>query len=844
VAQRTARSLSASASGQGLGASDAPGPSVTIVVGLGALGGEALARLTELRSVAPVRLDELDVDLEGEAANERAENGADAILTAMAPLLEHRSVMARSNGGPTDLPVILLGSLAEPSVRAVLPPLLAAIDRRLSERLGPLFGGRAAAGGHVALLPILILPRTETLDGGAQQAIATLREVVRYARRPEAPIETIARVLVIEDVGARSVLGRDEQVSLLRNAALFIAEARTDPETAPLTDALLRHDRGAPPLGTLAVATAELPRARLGQWARAHVGVELLDAVLEARAPAASTSSADAIESIDLDSLDQGEDALHLVREALLERYLPSITPDAPPRVLERSQTLRARWGPDHADASVGSPVVAPEIPVGFALKWTRTIEEAWVRFQRTRFDDLVATERARLEEARVTVSSRAKERIDSELVASAGATPGADALRRAQATTDLLRRAVGERQRDAIAERDAMRPHAPPSFERFHDAHARFLDSLRARADVDRTVLFGVLSWLTVVLLGPTLLAALADALAIDPAGDLSRWLRDDGTLTSAISGGLILSAFLGSKIRAAHAASVEAHEQMWKVLGETIDSVESTSVLSYFASRLRLAREAARAEALLSVRGALDRDADRLRLADRAAKRTRSELASRVLSSSSGPGVAQAAPRRQEDLARAAERALRGEPLALETTLVGEGAGEAIARLLPATARDTRIADVLRRLAENERWSTRWREEVPFASIEALERATEPHAEPVASWDALEGAEAAEASFDAIAAFIRKHAETLRAPLAIRERGAGARPFGEGTAFVPLAAIGALRARLNSGAAGRSVGCERGPGRDRAFYAVAELDLDEDDLVALSAPDAEKPA
>jgi hypothetical protein len=823
------------------------------VVGLGALGARAARRLAGVTTVATVELEdwgELE-ELDGpsdegapgnDLTHERATNGADAIREAMAPLLEHRSVMARSHGGPTDLPVLLLGSLAEPGVRAALPPLLGAIDRMLSEQLGPLVSGRSA-GAHVALLPILILPRAETPDRRSHHAIDTLRSIAKYARRPGTPIESIARVLVIEDIGARSVLGEDEQVSLLRNAALFIAEARTSPETASLTDPLLRHDRGAPPLGTLAVATAELPRARLGQWARAHVGVELLDAVLEARVPAASTASADAIESIDLDSLDQGRDALHLVREALLERYLPTITPDAPPRVLERAQTLRERWGPDHADASVGDPVVAPEIPVGFALKWTRTIEEAWVRFQRTRFDDLVATERARLEEARITVSSRAKERIDAELVASAGTTPGADALRRAQATTDLLRRAVGERQRDAIRERDAMRPHAPPSFLRFHDAHARFLDSLRARADVDRTVLFGVLLWCAVVLLGPTLLAALADALAIDPSGDLSHWLRDDGTLTSAIAGLVIIGGSLGITIHAAHTASIEAHAQMWKVLGETIDSVESTSVLSYFASRLRLAREAARAEALLSVRGALDRDADRLRLADRAAKRTRSELASRVLSSSSGPGVAQAAPRRREDLARAAERALRGEPLALETTLVGAGAGEAIARLLPAAARDTRIADVLRRLSENERWSSRWREEVPFASIDALERATAPHAEPVAAWDPMEGADAAEASFDAIAAFIRQHAESLRAPLATRERGVGARPFGEGKAFVPLAAVGAVRARLDSGAAGRSIGCERGPGRDRAFYVVAELDLSENDLLALSA-DPERPA
>lgn len=831
--------------GPDLGPSDVRSESVTIVVGLGELGARAARRLAELDTVATVVLDELDEcvpddggdevgeDVGGALVRERSDDGADAILAAVAPLLEHRAVMARSHGGPTDLPILLLGSLAEPGVRGALPHLLASIDRRLTERLGPLVSG---AGAHVALLPILVLPRAETADRRAQHATTTLRSIARYSRRAGAPIESIARVLVIEDVGARSVLGDDEQVSLLRNAALFIAEARTSPETAPLTDPLLRHDRGGPPLGTLAVATAELPRARLGQWARAHVGVELLDAVLEARVPAASTASADAIESIDLDSLDQGQDALHLVREALLDRYLPTITPDAPPRVLERSQTLRARWGPDHADASVADPVVAPEIPLGFALKWTRTIEEAWVRFQRTRFDDLVATERARLEEARLTVSARAKERIDAELVASAGASPGADALRRAQATTELLRRAVGERQRDAIRERDAMRPHAPPSFERFHDAHARFLDTLRARADVDRTVLYGVLSWLAVVLLAPTLLAALADALAIDPAGDLSHWLRDDGALTGAIAGLVLLGGYLGSAVYTAHAASVEAHGAMWKALAETIDSVETTSVLSYFASRLRLAREAARAEALLSVRGALDRDADRLRLADRAAKRTRGELASRVLSSSSGPGVAQAAPRRHDDVARAAERALRGEPRALETTLVGAGAGEAIARLLPAAARDTRIADVLRRLAENERWSSRWREEVPFASIDALERATEPHADPVARWDPMEGADAAEASFDALAAFVRQHAESLRAPLATRQRGIGARPFGEGKAFVPLAAVGAVRARLDAGAAGRSVACERGPGRDRAFYVIAEIDLTEDDVIALS--------
>ncbi len=819
----------------------ARGESVTIVVGLGVLGARAARRLEDVASITTLAFEDLDDDasVEGSLGRERADDAADAVLAAMTPRLEHGAVIHRV--GPTDLVVLIVGSLAELGVRSTLVPLLEGIDRLLLERLGPLMAARTS-GARVALVPALIVPRQQTPDGRADHARRAVRSLLRHARRPSAPFESIARVLLIEDVGARSVLGEAEQVSLLRNAALFVAEARASPETAPLVDPLLRRDRGAPPLGTLAVATAELPRARLAQWARAHVGVELLDAVLEARPPDATTASADAIESIDLDSLDQGEDALHLVREALLARYLPTITPDAPPRVLERSQTLRARWGPDHADASVGDPVIAPEIPVGFALRWTRTIEEAWVRFQRTRFDDLVATERARLEAARLRVSERAQQRIDAELVASAGATPGADALRRAQATTDLLRRAVGERQREAIAARDAMLPDAPPSFGAFHDAHARLLDTLRARADVDRTALFFGLMWLATVLLAPTLLAALADALAVDPDGDLSRWLREDGTLTGATLGLVFVGGWLASKVHAAHRASVEAHEQMWKALGETIEGLESTSVLSYFASRLRLAREAARAEALLSVRGALDRDADRLRLADRAAKRTRSELASRVLSSSSGPAIAQAAPRRQEDLARAAERAMRGAPLALETTIVGEGAGEAIARLLPAPARDTRIADVLRRLAENEGWSSRWREEVPFASIDALERATAPHAEPVATWDPMEGADAAEASFDAIASFVRQQAESLRPPLATRSTGHGTRPFGEGKAFVPLAAIASVRARLDAGAAGRSVGCERGPGRDRAFYVVAEIDLDEGDLVALDAP--EEPA
>jgi hypothetical protein len=807
----------------------------TLVLGLGSLGSTVLARIEE---AALPQLACLDL---GSSDGSEAAACADAarVMVGARELLDHRAVMAKSaeHKGPTELVVVLVGSLGEAEVRARCLPLLAALEASLFDTLGPIFGG-ARAGRHLALLPMLVLPRAG--DASESEAVEAARALLRQARRGAPEREAIARVLLIEDVGERSILGQGELIAVLRNAVLFLGEMRAHPETAAFADPLVRFEPGSPPLGTLACATAELPRARLGSWARAHVGVELLDAVLEAKPPEATADRADAIESIDLDALDRGEDALHVVRESLLDRYLPKVEPDAPPRFFEGSQLLRERWGPDHGDASSGMATPPPDVPLGFALRWTRTIEEAWVRFQRTRFDDLVATERARLEKARTAITERARARIDRDLVEGLSA----DALRRAQSTTEQLRRAVGERLETAVRDRDEMRPVGSPSFEPFLAAHAELMDALRARPDLDRTVLFGLLAWSALLLVGPPLLAALADGMGLSPEDGLSWWLRENGLVTTAVGGALGIAGWLGAALHRAHAASVAAHEKMWKELDATIEGLEQRSVLGYFASRLRLSREAARAEALLSVRGALDRDRERLLLADRAAKRTRGELRARALvsstdkSQSGGPRESRSLER-HEDIASAAERALFGQGETLITPLVGRGAGQTIARLLPPPQRDTRIADVLRRLAANEQWSTRWREEIPFASALALERATAPHAEAVAEWDPLGSAEAAEATFDAIAAFVRTHAETLRAPLSSRASPRAQRPFGEGSAFLPPEALAAVRARLSvTGAAGRSVPCSAGPSRDRAYYVVAVLDLSEGDLSAFDRP------
>jgi hypothetical protein len=276
-------------------------------------------------------------------------------------------------------------------------------------------------------------------------------------------------------------------------------------------------------------------------------------------------------------------------------------------------------------------------------------------------------------------------------------------------------------------------------------------------------------------------------------------------------------------------------AFRRMWDALEETVLGA-ADSVLRYFASRLELARRVARVEALLAIQAAITADRERLTVVDRAARRARSTLIGRQR----GLGVA-AGPEGAEDLTGL----LGGHAGALSEPLVPPGAHRAIDALLPRNGRDARVRDALQTLARDQRYEKRWREEVPFTSLDALCLAAAPHARIVAEWDPLADAETGGEVARHVAAFARRQARSLH--VALNFTGHEARdPTGIGTtlggdAIVPRGIFDAVRRTLTEEGGGGRAAIPVSPGiePDRAYYVVAVGGIAEQAVASLSVPE-----
>lgn len=803
-----------------------------IVCGLGAFGGRVAERVARelaassapgaeratASAIACVRLDPTGA--------ESAPQIADRIMREARALLAHERLAALRDApgedGLTELLVLPIASLGEPGPRDALEPALRAIEDRLIGELGPIFEPfRTGASRNAVVAPLLAMPHPHGHADGRAIATSVRALVASVKARPPARRCT-PQIWLLEDVADRSILSEGELEQSVRNFVTLLLHAR--PGLARVRE-LLHGAAPDAPLATFACAVAELPRDRLARWGENHVALELLDAVLDADLEGATLSELDALEQVELGALDPRTDAAHVVRD-LLERYLPPIEPDAPPRWSERAETIRARYGPDHGDPSLDLAQPPPDQPVGFALERMREIEEAWRLLQRRRFDDVIARERSDLESAREALLDRVAKRVDREL----WSAPSPASFRRATELTDKLRRGIAIRLEDAIAERDAIRPDPAPSFDDLRARHAELLDAARRKPDLGRMALWGSLALAAVISLVPSLLVELAGALDAQPSDWYEPWLRARAHWTAALGGLLAISGFLALRVWRAQRAIVEAHRETWAAIRSTVYG-QARSVATYFTTRLRLARLTARVQALLAVRAALDRDAEALLLTERAAQRARAELMTeqRALGEVREGG--------RVDLSRLL--GARGETLV--EPLVGRGAERAIRRRLPEDARITRVLDLLRALADREGWARTWRDEVPFSSLPSLRAGAAPHAEPVAAWDPFAEGEDADDAAARVAAFLRRQARSLRVALdfAGREQGGDANVLYQGVGIVPAAAQPLVtRALEHEPAAGAPIPILRGVERDRAYWLVVSTDVELERVASLRAP------
>lgn len=795
-----------------------------IVCGVGKFGADA-ARRIEREQPDAARY----VVAEGSPIDARAV--ADRVLDAARRLLAHERMVVRRDvpgeDGLTELLVVVIASVGEPPVRAALADTVSSIETRLLGELRPMFEPhRTGHARNAILLPLLVMPHPTGHPEGTDMA-RTIREWVSRIQAQPSEQRCTPQIFLVEDVAEFSILSEHELQQNVRNFVTMLLGAR-----GALRDRMtVLYGRNlSEPLATFACAVAELPRFALARWATNRVALELLDAVLDAKQESATLTELDALEGIELDKLDLGVDPGLRVRE-LLDRYFPAIESDAPPRWWESADVVRERYGPDAGDPSVDDFQPQPDPPRGFALERMRSIEDAWRRLQRLRFDDLVAQERAKLEEARDAMVARIRARIDREL----WSRPSPEALRRTSELVDKLRRAIGIEIEQALAARDAIRPAVAPSFEGFRAAHDRLLDHARRKPDPAVLLLWMGLAVLGAIALGPTLLSALADGYGLGAGTFYEPLVREYASITSAALAMLVVGGWFGWHCDSRHRALVAAHAAMWRALDAAVNGESGsfgTSVLQYFASRLRLARCTARVEALLAVRAALDRDAESLELADRAARRARSL----ILEDQRKLGAL------GKDGRDSLTGLLAGRGETLVEPLVGPEAAASIERQMPPDSRQARISDTFRTLADREAWARRWREEGLFSSIDALRAAAELQARGAALWDPFAIGEDAEATAQRIAAFIRRQARSLH--VALELSGPESSPnethaFSRGIAIVPPAAFETVRRLLaEEGAAGRSILCEPGTESDRAYYLVVVTDVAIERVGSLRAP------
>ena len=731
---------------------------------------------------------------------------------------------AQGADGLTRLHVYVLAHLGEPETRTALGATLSALEGRLMAELGPIFERfRRGAERNLVVLPFVAMPHPPG-DARGREVIRVVEALCKRVCATPPARRAIPQLFLIEDVAEYSILSTRELEQCLRNfVTLLLYSLSAVRQVGPL----LYGQDPSEPLATAVCAVAELPRQRLGAYATDRVALELLDAVQAETGDDVELPDIDAIEEVEFAAFDEPKDADRDVL-ALLNRYAPTVDRDPEPPWWERSETTRARYGPDPADASLEQPQPPPEPPVGWAHDRMREIETTWRLFQRRRFDDVIGREREEVRRVRDAILDRLKTRVDRSL----WSDPSPAVFRGTGALVQRLERAIALRLEDAVRDRDAALPVSPPSFDSFRDAHAGLLDALRRKPDLGRLMLYGVLAVAATVVFGPMVLRALAEAVGIAETDWQSAWLRDRAWLTSLVIGATGVGVFLGLRMRRAHLAVREAFHAMYEALEDTVTGARD-SVLEYFASRLSLARQVARVEALLSVRSSVAGDAARLNLIDRAARRARGHLREaqrRIGVEQDGQG--------REDISRLL--GARGQSLV--ESLVPPDALRFIDRMLPAEARDARIRDVLHSLARDQRYAQRWREEVPFTSIDSLRRAAQPHAEAVAAWDPFADPEAAEATTKQIAAFARRQTRSLHVALNLsghemRDASGTTRAL-DGVAIVPPAAHDEVRRLLSeAGAGGRAtVPTERGVERDRAYYVLTVGDIAERSVASLA--------
>ncbi|HHH27021.1 MAG TPA: hypothetical protein ENK57_01550 [Polyangiaceae bacterium] len=800
----------------------------SILVGLGGFGAEVVGRV--MRERADALLDEADEapltsitlprGLSARAVGERVLGDARELLAHSRMV---RSRDRRSAEGLTRLHVFVVANLGEPEVRAQLAGAIEAIEARLLLELSPIFEAfRVGAARNLIVLPLCAMPHPGAFDQGDDviEAVVALSEQI--AARP--PRErAVPQLFLIEDVAEFSVLGDAELEQCVRNfLTLLLYSLSSVTRIAPL----LYGQAPSAPLATFICAVSELPRAALARYATDAVALEVVDAVLaQTKEDGADFMAIDAIEEVELAVFDEPRDADRDVLE-LLGRYAPEVQRDTEPPWWERGEAVRARYGPDPGDPSVDEAQPAPEPPVGWALARMRDIEKTWRLLQRRRFDDLIGGERERIAQERDTVLASIAKRVDEALFSD----PQPGAFLRASVLVSRIERAVSLRLEDAIRDRDAALPVEPPSFSAFTDAHARMMDDARRKPDLARALLWATLFVGAMVLFLPLPARALAEALSIDPAAWQSPWLRERAWLSALLLSSAGVGTFLFFRLRRAHLALRDSFHAMFDALEHTVTGLRD-SVLEYFASRLRLAREVARVEALLAVRSAVLGDQARLTLVDRAARRVRGELLESL---------------REIHVERGRDGRLDPSGLfgqggeALVESLLPPESGRFLDALMPIAERDARVRDVLFGLAREQRYRQRWREEVPFTSIRALREAAWAHAEPAGTWDPLSMPESAEATARALAAFARRQARSLKVALNISaHRGAETRSeVLEGELIVPPRAYDQVRRDLaEEGAGGRArIPVHRGNDPDRAFYVAALSDIAQGSVTSLS--------
>ncbi len=762
-------------------------------------------------------------------ALDHASTIADAVLIRVRRALAHRRLVglrdAAASEHQTRLTILVFGQLGEPWVRAQIWPVLAAIQTKLLAELGPIFEVyRTGADRRGVVLPLLAMPHPPS-DPQGPAIGECVRSLIHAVAATPARQRAVPQVYLIEDVAEFSVLSTAELEQCVRNFASLLLHVDPQGESGEFIDRLIHGGQPSEPLASFVCAVAELPRTKLAAYGRDRVALELLDAVLAAPRVEHSLGEADALEELEAKSFRRDDEAEQDVRD-VLSRYASKFHPDPPPTWWQRGALIREQFGPDPGDISLIASQPPAAKPSGWLEARMREIEATWRLLQRRRFDDVVARDRQQIEEWRDSLLVRLRKRIDREL----WHDPSPSSLRRTEELVARLRRAFGEQLEDAVGLRDQAKPVPAPDFEQLRATHARTLDAARRKPDPDRMALWGMLALIGCVLFVPPVLAMIADALAIDPDHWYEPLVRERGWLSALLIGLAGLGGWIAWKLGRAHLDLLAALDRLWEALRETIDG-ERGSLLEYFSTRLRLSRAIARVEALLAVQAALDADSETLLLIDKAARRARGELRDhlRVL------GVEVGTSPSQDDIGRLLGR--DGESL-VEPFVADLGARE-IVDSLPPEGRESRVHEQLADLARHYGVGDRWREELPFADLARLRAAAEIHAQPIANWDPLAGAERAEATAERIATFVRRQRRSLRNALNftgyedLDSNGISRTLRQAGEAIVPRAAIELVRDRAQAGH--DQLTLRPGDERDRAYYVVAASGISEASVASL---------